>query len=410
MPLPALIQTSDTFNTWFDATNNLISHVSNTSVYVLVNNTATGNVLVNGTFQTATMIANANVVLGGTTLSAGVLRVTTNATQNTVTLTGQEFAVSMSNVSFSGTDVSIAPNTIFQGTSVTINSTATLTKNTSVLSTLLVAQSNATVNTVTVGATNVIAVSVNSTVSTFATNSTTYTVNAANIFFTSTNLTLSPNTVVNGQLTVNNTLTVNGNTSFGGNVTFTKNMVLGGSIAFSASFIGNALADLSGLGTIAAPLTPAANDVIFRVGAIVADKVVSGIEQANTNQYRQLVVFNVGTNAIFFQHANGAVGANAVLCPANTNFQIPAGGTCLLYYDANTSIQKWRVISAPVVPDANSTVSGLVNTSSQTFAGIKTFNANAVFNGWLTVNNTIDLNTLSTSRLVLPVGSDKWST
>lgn len=409
MPLPALIQTSDTFNTWFDATNNLISHVSNTSVYVLVNNTASGNVAVTGTVQTASIIANANVVLAGTTLSAGVLKVTTNSSQNTVTVSGQEFSVNMTNTVFSGTDLTVAPNTTFNGTT-TLTGVTTLTKNTSIITTGLVVTSNATTNATTIGTANVVVVSVNSTVSTFSTNSTTYTVNAANIFFTSTNLTLSPNTVINGQLTVNNALTVNGNTSFGGNVTFTKNMVLGGSLSFGASFIGNAIADLSGLGTVAAPLTPSANDVIFRVGAIVADKVVSGIEQANTSQYRQLVVFNVGTNAIFFQHANNTVGANAVLCPGNTNFQIPAGGTCLVYYDANTSIQKWRVISAPIVPDANSTVSGLVNTSSQTFAGIKTFNANAVFNGWLTVNNTIDLNTLSTSRLVLPVGADKWST
>jgi len=458
MPLPSLIQTSETFNTWFDATNNLISHVSNTSVYVLASqnatpNTTTGNISLNGTMTTASLIANANVSFGGTTLASGVLRVTSNSTQGNgaVIVSGNTFDVSMTNVVFSGTDVSIAPNTIFQGTTVTINSTAVLTKNTSISSPLFVANSNASVNTITVAATNVLAILVNSTVATFSTNSTTFTANATNSFFTGTNLTISPNTVIEGKLTVNSQVIVNNALVINGNTT------LGGTLQINADFVGNASANLSGVGTIGAALSVGATDVIFRVASDVANKVVSGIAQANTTQYRHLVVFNVGTQTILFEHANTTVGANAVLCPANTNAPIYSGGTCLLYYDANTSIQKWRVIASHA-PDANSTVRGLVNTSTQTFAGDKTFQnaasfsntvsitgnvtmsntvsitgnvtmsntvsitgnvtmsntatitGNATFHRGMTVNNTIDLNTLTTSRLVLPVGSDKWST
>jgi len=395
MPLPSLIQTSETFNTWFDATNNLISHVSNTSVYVLASqnatpNTTTGNISLNGIMTTASLIANANVSFGGTTLASGVLRVTSNSTQGAVIVTGNTFAVNMVNVVFSGMDLSIGPNTVFQGNTVIFNSIAFLTKNTSISTTLFVANSNTTVNTITVAPTNVLAILVNSTVATFSTNSTTFTANATNSFFTGTNLTISPNTVIEGKLTVNSQVTVNNALVINGNTS------LGGALQINPSFVGISSTNLSG-GAIGDPLAIGATDVIFRVASSTADHVVSGIQQANPTQYRHLVVFNVGTNTIFFQHANTYVGANAVLCPANTNVAVLGGGACLLYYDANTSIQKWKVIASNP-PDANATVRGLVNTSAQTFAGDKTF------------KNTIDLNTLPTSRLVLPVGENKWST
>ena len=63
MPLPDFLSTSNTFRQWLATTNNLISYVDNTSVYILASQNATprvttGNVSVNGT-----------ITLGATTLN-----------------------------------------------------------------------------------------------------------------------------------------------------------------------------------------------------------------------------------------------------------------------------------------------------------------------------------------------------
>lgn len=422
MPIPAIIQTTDTFNTWLDATNNVISEIANTSTYVLVTNAtsanlvSTGNVYVNGAVHTAVLVANANVVLGGTALEGGtpILRLTTNSSNsNTATLRGTNLTITMTNTVWAGTDLTIGPNTLFQGV-VTINATATLTKNAAIAGSVLTIHSNTTVNTLSVGADQALTYNVNSTVSQIKTNSTVYTTNAANIFFTGTNLTLGPNTVTNGTLTTNNNATFGGNVTFSSNATFNNAMVLGGPLSFGSSFVETAT-NLSGSG-IAGPLSANANSVIHRVTATdpssgYTGKIVAGIQQANTTQYRQLVLFNTGAVTLIFQHANAAAGANGVLCPANRDFQIPGGGTCMLYYDVSVaSGARWRVISAPIDLDANTSVAGYVNTTAQSFAGAKTFTGTLTVNGAVVVANTVDLNDSNSGRLVLPVGVDKWST
>ena len=398
MPLPSLIQSSDTFNTWLDATNNVIAHIANTDAYVLVTNAtsanlvATGNVYVNGAVHTASLVANANVVLGGTSLGASTpllsLKLGAGNT-NTAALYGTNLSITMTNTVWSGTDVTFGPNAVFQGT-VTINAAATLTKNVALATAVLTVTTNSTVNTLSVGATQALTYNLNATVSQVTTNSTVYTTNAANIFFTGTNLTLGPNTVTNGTLTTNNSATFGGNVTFSSNVTFNNAMVLGGPLAFGSSFVETAT-NLSGTG-IAAPLSANANAVIHRVASTDAStgytgKLIAGIQQANTTQNRQLILFNTGTITLTFQHANAAAGANGVLCPGSTSFDVPAGGTCMLYYDSSVgSGARWRVISAPIAVDANTTVSGYVNTAAQSFAGAKTFNNNVSVLGTATIN------------------------
>lgn len=428
MPLPSPIQTTDTFNTWLDATNNVISHIANTDAYVLVTNTTsanlvtTGNVYVNGAIHTGTLVANANVVLGGTSLGAStpVLKITTNASNsNTASIYGTNLSITMTNTVWSGTDVTVGPNTVFQGI-VTINATATLSKNVTVATSGLRITTNTSINTLSIGINNGLTYNINSTVSQVTTNSTVYTTTAANIFFTGTNLTIAPNTVVNGTLTINSSMSVSGNATFSSNATFNNAMVLGGPLAFGNTFVETAT-NLSGTG-IAGPLSANPNSVIHRITATdpslgYTGKIVAGIQQANTTQYRQLVLFNTGTVTLIFEHANTAAGANGVLCPGSTDFQIPGGGTCMLYYDASVaSGARWRVVSAPIGVDANTSVSGYVNTAAQSFAGAKTFTAALTASSTLTVNgtvvvaNTVDLNNSSSGRLVLPVGADKWST
>ena len=426
MPLPSLIQSSDTFNTWLDATNNVIAHIANTDAYVLVTNAtsanlvATGNVYVNGAVHTASLVANANVVLGGTSLGASTpllsLKLGAGNT-NTAALYGTNLSITMTNTVWSGTDVTVGPNAVFQG-AVTINAAATLTKNVALATAVLTVTTNSTVNTLSVGTYQALTYNLNATVSQVTTNSTVYTTNAANIFFTGTNLTLGPNTVTNGTLTTNNSATFGGNVTFSSNVTFNNAMVLGGPLAFGSSFVETAT-NLSGTG-IAAPLSANANAVIHRVASTDASvgytgKLIAGIQQANTTQNRQLILFNTGTITLTFQHANAAAGANGVLCPGSTSFDVPAGGTCMLYYDSGVgSGARWRVISAPIAVDANTTISGYVNTAAQSFAGNKTFNNNVAVLGTTTINALSANGGVGTAGQFLTsngsVGGSYWST
>lgn len=70
MPLPNILSGEDTFRTWFDATNNLISHVSNTSAYPLLSNstvtyTSNGDLNLDGTLRVRNLIANGEVTFNG---------------------------------------------------------------------------------------------------------------------------------------------------------------------------------------------------------------------------------------------------------------------------------------------------------------------------------------------------------
>ena len=470
MPLPNTIQDTDTFNTWLDATNNVIVHVANTSVYVLVNNTATGNVSVTGQVTTATLLANANVVLGATTLGAAtpVFKLTTNSSNsNTIAILGTNLTIAMTNTVMSGTFLSIGQNTTMVGIltvtgNTILSNTLVVTGNTALSNTLVVTGNTALSNTLIVTGNTVLS-------NTLAVTGTSTLTGAA---------TLSNTLAVTGAVTLSSTLGVTGATTLTGNAAFSSNAIfsagvtLGGPVDWKNSFVVNSASALSGAG-VASPLAVDATTTVFRLESSVADKVVAGIQQANTSQYRQLVLFNISDYGVYFQHANTTANANSVLCPGNTNFHIPTHGTALLYYDANTSVQKWRVISAPISETfvaviANTTANGYVSTTTQSFAGAKTFAAAvtasstlgvtgattlsntlavtgattlsstvgvtgaatlsstlgvtgaatlsstlgvtgaATVNGIMTVANTVNLN-VTYGRLVLPVGADKWS-
>ena len=69
MPLPDFLSTSNTFRQWLATTNNLTSHVDNTSVYLLVSQNATprlstGNISVNGTITLNTTTLNTTAYTG----------------------------------------------------------------------------------------------------------------------------------------------------------------------------------------------------------------------------------------------------------------------------------------------------------------------------------------------------------
>jgi len=464
MSLPPIIQPTDTFNTWFDATNNLISHVSNTSAYVLVNNTAQGNVSVTGTVTTATLVANGNVVLGGLTTgcTTPVFKLTTNGVSDTAAIIASNVSIAATNTVISGTDLTIAPNTV-------INGKTTLTGNLAV--TLGATFSNTIVVTGNTTFSNTLAVTGNTTFSnTLAvTGNTTF----SNTLAVTGATTLSNTLGVTGAVTLSNTLGVTGATTLSntlaitGTTTFNAGMVLGGPIEWKSTFIETDAA-LTGAGT-AAPLPVQANTSVYRFSSAVS-KSIAGVEQANTAQPRSLILVNVGDTDVFLEHANTGATTNAFYCAANTNALLPRQGAAHLYYD--TTITRWRVIGTSF-PEANTTANGYVTTTTQSFAGAKTFtgpvsivNASgtnelsftgtdftnilsattagmqigitgatgdlafltnnttrmtlssagaATFSGAVNVSgilyvaNTVDLNNSTYGRLVLPVGADKWS-
>lgn len=125
MPLPSLILTTDTFNTWFHATNNLISHLGSTNAYILVSSSATpppstGNIRVNGTATFLTLVVNTTMnVYSGATINGAV------ALSNTLSVVGS--------VTFSNT-VSIVRDLALSGDITgAVNITVSQNVNTSIL-------------------------------------------------------------------------------------------------------------------------------------------------------------------------------------------------------------------------------------------------------------------------------------
>lgn len=343
MPLPSIVQTTDTFNTWLDATNNTISHVGNTSAYVQIAQNATpstsvGNTDLNGVATLTQLATTGNVVLGGydatyrgntVACTTPVFLVTTNSSSNTISMRAVNLSISVTNTVMSGTDFTVAPNTVFNGATTTFSKNLSFTSSNTVMSGTKIAIT-------------------------------------ANVDIRGTSLLATANTEFQGT------------TMFGG-------PVLWNSLNIDA-------ASISG-GGIVAPLSITSNATILRITTTDNTNVIAGIIQANTSQYRHLTVFNVGANAVYFQHANGTAGANGIYCPGNTNFMIPSQGATLLYYDANTSVQRWRVMSAPIGVDdlANTSISGYVSYSgSQTFGGDKTFQNTVTFSANVSITNASD--------------------
>ena len=127
MPLPSIIQTTDSFNTWFDATNNLISHVANTSVYLQVAQNATpsvstGNVSLNGTATIVNLTTSNVLSVNGNTTINGIATFNAN-----VAITGD---VTMSN------SLSVTRNLVLSANITgALNITATQNVNTTALNT-----------------------------------------------------------------------------------------------------------------------------------------------------------------------------------------------------------------------------------------------------------------------------------
>ena len=93
MPLPSYIQLANTFGQWVDATNNLISHLDNTSVYILVAQNATprvssGNVTINGVMTIANSTNSTAITPVGMTVGSTVVNTTATSLGGTLSVSG----------------------------------------------------------------------------------------------------------------------------------------------------------------------------------------------------------------------------------------------------------------------------------------------------------------------------------
>lgn len=126
----------DTFDTWFNATNTVLSHLANSKNYVATATVTTGNVTLNGSATIhGSLTSNANTYLHGTNASDAVLYVTkTAAGSNVLSVASNTFDI------VSGTTTFYAPGALNIQTPTMISASVNVTSN--------VAVSNATSNTV----------------------------------------------------------------------------------------------------------------------------------------------------------------------------------------------------------------------------------------------------------------------
>ena len=132
MPLPSLVQLANTFGQWVTATNNLISHVDNTSVYILVSQNATprvstGNVSINGTATIATVNITSALTANSSNGTSGEILTSNGAgaywapAPVSVNTTGGTGSIQF----YNGTTIGSSANLVFNGTNIFVgNSTS----------------------------------------------------------------------------------------------------------------------------------------------------------------------------------------------------------------------------------------------------------------------------------------------
>lgn len=200
MPAPSLIATTDTFNDWFNATNNLISFVSNTSQVIQVGGTANGNVSINGTMTVSNLVVNTSANL------VGLLVNTTAASVPVPTTIAGNVVISAADLSV-GRNLSVTSNTAV-GKDLSVGGNASVTGNVAVSGAVYVG-SNVTVGLASITIGNTTANTVRTATSFVVANST----NSATL--TSTSLTIGTQVLNTTGLSVNSAtvtgpLTANG--------------------------------------------------------------------------------------------------------------------------------------------------------------------------------------------------------
>ena len=113
MPLPSFIQLANTFGQWVGVTNNLISHVDNTSAYILVAQNATprvsaGNVSINGVITVANSTNSTSITPLSLTVGTTVVNTSATSLGGTLSVSGATNALGTMGISGAVNALSVA--------------------------------------------------------------------------------------------------------------------------------------------------------------------------------------------------------------------------------------------------------------------------------------------------------------
>jgi len=432
MPLPAQIQLSNTFGQWINTTNQIITATGNSSEYILVAQnatpqTSTGNVSVNGTITVVNLTSNGVITGNGislTSLNASALATgTIPLARLSSANTAANGVVDTATQSFAG-DKTFTNNVAVSGT-ITGN-------NLSLTNSLLEKYSSTLTYTVTV---------INKTAAHryFGTGSGHgYVINGVE----SPYLSLLPGKTYRfDQADASNgghplRFYVDEDKSKQYNTDITTSGTAGQSGAYTEIAVtANTPATLhyqcsshAKMGNQIQVEGSRAFDLILAYGNVTANGVLTVSNAASLGNTTVTGFVNVSSNL--------SIGANVT---ANTttvfvgnssiNTAITAGTITLSGVTVGTNASALSTGTVPLaqLTSANTTANGVVDTTTQTFAGVKTFQNGASFTGAATFSNTISVTgtatmngtinannklTLNTTngRFVLPVGADKWAT
>ena len=174
--------------------------------------------------------------------------------------------------------------------------------------------------------------------------------------------------------------------------TFTGNKTFADNVAVTGSITVNALSANGGLGTAGQFLTSNATVAYWSTLSVVdANSSTSGLVNTASQSFTGDKTFTGAVNA---SSTLGVIGAAtlsntlAVTGDLTLSKGISANGgfgTAGQFLTSNATVAYWSTLS---VVDANSSTSGLVNTSTQTFSGSKTFGNDVGISGNLTVSGT----------------------
>jgi len=374
MSLPSVILTSASFNTWLDATNNVITHLANTSAFILLSQNATpdvssGNASVNGVFTISQLVVNSSANLAGTTI---------NASAN-INFTGQTINV-YSNAAFTGATLDTSSNVTITGAFLNVTAGSVRVGGTANLQGLL----NVTGNTTLSGANNFLTGQTTANTLTIDGLATVNTVTASGV------ATFNSNTVINGRLITNNEIILSGPISAGSGFVYQHPSTLSGSGPWNNLATGN---------------TGISNVVIYRLKIDTA-ATVTGLAASNTSIYRKVLLVNVGDYDVTLAHETSSTTTNRFLCPANTNYLLPTQAGVWLLYDANASVQRWRILSdTPSVIPSSRLDSNVILTTSTTGINASALSTGTVPLARLDSNVILTTSTTGINASALSVGT-----
>ncbi len=414
MPLPAQIQLANTFGNWVDATNDIIVTAGNSSHYILVSQNATptvstGNISVNGVMTLATLKANGGIGTAGQFLTSNGSTIhwstvvdansSTSGLVNTAAQSLEGSKTFLSTVTVTG--AATLSNTLAVTGAATLSNTLavtgdiTLSKGISANGAFGTAGQFLTSNATVAYWSTLSVVDANSSVSGLV-NTAAQTFTGAKTF--SSAMVASSTLGVTGAATFSSTIGVTGaiTAAQAGNII---PFYFADQASFpSASSYHGAIAHSHSDGKVYFAHGGSWNEIVdVSSTQTMTNKTVSGVlngtvgaTTANTGAFTTLGATGAATLSSTLGVTGAATLSNTLAVTGDLTLSkgISANGgfgTAGQFLTSNATVAYWSTLS---VVDANSSTSGLVNTSTQTFTGNKTFGNDVGISGNLTVSGT----------------------